>query len=144
MFGLELSKNVCQLVWCLAMHPNTRTLIQGGRAAVVHRTHLKEYISPFSQQPVLCSAFVCLYVNDGVLPQVGQSYLTSVYTTTVAGLHAAFMVFGMRPDLVLVNGPGGCSPSLVQLLAPRAKRARHLRVLVYIGRGVVILLHITA
>ena len=38
--------------------------------------------------------------------QVGQSYLTSVFTTLLAGLHAAYMVVKLRPDLVLVNGPG--------------------------------------
>lgn len=38
--------------------------------------------------------------------QVGQSYLTSVFTTLLAGLHAAYMVVKIRPDLVLVNGPG--------------------------------------
>lgn len=38
--------------------------------------------------------------------KVGQSYLSSVFTTLVAGLHAASMVVQVRPDLVLVNGPG--------------------------------------
>lgn len=37
---------------------------------------------------------------------MGQSYVTSVWTTLVAGLHAAAMVARIRPDLVLVNGPG--------------------------------------
>ena len=38
--------------------------------------------------------------------QVGQSFFTSVFTTIVAGLHAASLVVKIRPDLVLVNGPG--------------------------------------
>ncbi|CAN0372515.1 unnamed protein product, partial [Scytosiphon promiscuus] len=38
--------------------------------------------------------------------EVGQSYVTSVYTTLFAILHAAWMVVRIRPDLVLVNGPG--------------------------------------
>lgn len=38
--------------------------------------------------------------------QVGQSYLSSVFTTLFAGLHAASMVVRVRPDLILVNGPG--------------------------------------
>ncbi|CAM9369327.1 unnamed protein product [Laminaria digitata] len=42
--------------------------------------------------------------------EVGQSYLTSVFTTLLAGLHAAYMVVKIRPDLVLVNGPGTCIP----------------------------------
>lgn len=44
------------------------------------------------------------------LSQVGQSYLTSVFTTLVAGLHAAVVVVTVRPDLVLVNGPGEVTP----------------------------------
>ncbi|CAN0400273.1 unnamed protein product, partial [Ectocarpus sp. 8 AP-2014] len=45
--------------------------------------------------------------------QVGQSYLTSVFTTLLAGLHAAVVVVTVRPDLVLVNGPGTCIPVCV-------------------------------
>ncbi|CAM9665202.1 unnamed protein product [Ascophyllum nodosum] len=51
--------------------------------------------------------------------EVGQSYLTSVYTTLVAGLHAALMVVKIRPDLVLVNGPGTCIPICVAAFALR-------------------------
>ncbi|CAN0107278.1 unnamed protein product [Ectocarpus sp. 12 AP-2014] len=42
--------------------------------------------------------------------EVGQSYLTSVFTTLLAGLHAAVVVVTVRPDLVLVNGPGEVTP----------------------------------
>eukprot|EP00903_Cladosiphon_okamuranus_P015162 g14020.t1 len=45
--------------------------------------------------------------------EVGQSFLTSVFTTMVAGLHAASLVIKIRPDLVLVNGPGTCIPVCV-------------------------------
>lgn len=42
--------------------------------------------------------------------EVGQSYITSVWTTLVA-LAAAFrVVWAARPDLLLVNGPGTCLP----------------------------------
>ena len=42
--------------------------------------------------------------------EVGQSYLTSVFTTLVALAAAVGVVWRARPDLVLVNGPGTCVP----------------------------------
>ncbi|CAN0360370.1 unnamed protein product, partial [Hapterophycus canaliculatus] len=51
--------------------------------------------------------------------QVGQSYVSSVYTTLVAMLHAALMVVRIRPDLVLVNGPGTCIPVCLAAFALR-------------------------
>ncbi|KAK9791371.1 hypothetical protein WJX73_002186 [Symbiochloris irregularis] len=51
--------------------------------------------------------------------EVGQSYITSVWTTLVA-LYAAFaLVWTLRPQLVLVNGPGTCIPICVATLALR-------------------------
>ncbi|CBJ26373.1 beta(1,4)-N-acetylglucosaminyltransferase [Ectocarpus siliculosus] len=51
--------------------------------------------------------------------EVGQSYLTSVFTTLLAALHAAVVVVTVRPDLVLVNGPGTCIPVCVAAFALR-------------------------
>mmetsp|Transcript_21711 Transcript_21711/g.59504 ORF Transcript_21711/g.59504 Transcript_21711/m.59504 type:complete len:203 (-) Transcript_21711:81-689(-) len=42
--------------------------------------------------------------------EVGQSWLTSVLTTSVALLHAVSIVWSLKPDLVLANGPGTCVP----------------------------------
>lgn len=42
--------------------------------------------------------------------EVGQSYLTSVATTLVSLAFAFRLVLRVRPDLVLVNGPGTCIP----------------------------------
>ncbi|KAF8361551.1 algn-14 [Pristionchus pacificus] len=42
--------------------------------------------------------------------EVGQSYLTSVFTTAYASLHAFIIVSRIRPSIVLVNGPGTCVP----------------------------------
>ena len=42
--------------------------------------------------------------------EVGQSWLTSAFTTAVACGHAALLVFKKRPDVVLCNGPGTCVP----------------------------------
>jgi beta-1,4-N-acetylglucosaminyltransferase len=45
--------------------------------------------------------------------EVGQSYLTSVFTTLRALLTAVWIAFAQRPDLLLVNGPGTCLPVVV-------------------------------
>lgn len=42
--------------------------------------------------------------------EVGQSYITSVMTTTLATCHGLWLVFGIRPDIILCNGPGTCIP----------------------------------
>ncbi len=42
--------------------------------------------------------------------EVGQSYITSVYTTIHATLSSLPGVLRTRPDLVLCNGPGTCIP----------------------------------
>lgn len=51
--------------------------------------------------------------------EVGQSYVTSLWTTLVAGVYAATMVARIRPELVLVNGPGTCIPVCVVAFALR-------------------------
>lgn len=42
--------------------------------------------------------------------EVGQSYVTSVLTTMIATFHGLWLVFGVRPDMILCNGPGTCIP----------------------------------
>ncbi|KAK9821074.1 hypothetical protein WJX74_009066 [Apatococcus lobatus] len=42
--------------------------------------------------------------------EVGQSYISSIWTTLVAIWAAMYAVFTFNPDLVLVNGPGTCIP----------------------------------
>ncbi|KAH9329934.1 hypothetical protein KI387_002042, partial [Taxus chinensis] len=44
--------------------------------------------------------------------EVGQSYLTSVGTTLAATVHAMWLIFKIRPDMILCNGPGTCIPLL--------------------------------
>eukprot|EP00271_Cylindrocystis_brebissonii_P013291 TRINITY_DN33011_c0_g1_i1.p1 TRINITY_DN33011_c0_g1~~TRINITY_DN33011_c0_g1_i1.p1 ORF type:complete len:232 (-),score=16.67 TRINITY_DN33011_c0_g1_i1:95-790(-) len=45
--------------------------------------------------------------------EVGQSYVTSVGTTLLATAHAFGLVFAIRPELILCNGPGTCLPLAV-------------------------------
>ncbi|KAL0906989.1 hypothetical protein M5K25_025524 [Dendrobium thyrsiflorum] len=42
--------------------------------------------------------------------EVGQSYLTSIYTTLVAILHALWLMLKFRPEVIICNGPGTCIP----------------------------------
>lgn len=45
--------------------------------------------------------------------EVGQSYVTSMATTIVAIAHGLWLVFRIRPEIVLCNGPGTCIPICV-------------------------------
>lgn len=42
--------------------------------------------------------------------EVGQSFLTSAFTTAWAAIHAALAVLLFQPRLLLANGPGTCIP----------------------------------
>ncbi|XP_021891374.1 UDP-N-acetylglucosamine transferase subunit ALG14 homolog isoform X2 [Carica papaya] len=45
--------------------------------------------------------------------EVGQSYVTSVWTTLLALAHALWLMIKIRPQVVLCNGPGTCVPICV-------------------------------
>ena len=42
--------------------------------------------------------------------EVGQSYISSIYTTLVAILYSMKLVYTLRPNIILCNGPGTCIP----------------------------------
>ncbi|KMT05961.1 hypothetical protein BVRB_7g164500 [Beta vulgaris subsp. vulgaris] len=42
--------------------------------------------------------------------EVGQSYITSVWTTLIAIAHALWLMIKIRPQVILCNGPGTCIP----------------------------------
>ncbi|XP_023540517.1 UDP-N-acetylglucosamine transferase subunit ALG14-like isoform X2 [Cucurbita pepo subsp. pepo] len=42
--------------------------------------------------------------------EVGQSYFTSVWTTSIATLNALWLMLKIRPQVILCNGPGTCIP----------------------------------
>lgn len=42
--------------------------------------------------------------------RVGQSYITSIFTTILAILNAVPIVFNLKPQVLLLNGPGTCVP----------------------------------
>lgn len=45
--------------------------------------------------------------------EVGQKYITSIFTTSWALLYAGIVVLRHRPRVLLVNGPGTCLPLVV-------------------------------
>ncbi|KAJ0082408.1 hypothetical protein Patl1_10142 [Pistacia atlantica] len=45
--------------------------------------------------------------------EVGQSYITSIWTTLLAIAHALWLMIRIRPQVVLCNGPGTCIPLCV-------------------------------
>ncbi|GAB4816321.1 hypothetical protein N2152v2_003367 [Parachlorella kessleri] len=51
--------------------------------------------------------------------EVGQSFVTSVWTTLRALRHSVLVVLTFRPDVVLVNGPGTCLPICAAVLGAR-------------------------
>ncbi|PON39963.1 Oligosaccharide biosynthesis protein Alg14-like [Parasponia andersonii] len=42
--------------------------------------------------------------------EVGQSYITSVWTTLLALAHGLWLMIKIRPEVILCNGPGTCVP----------------------------------
>lgn len=42
--------------------------------------------------------------------EVGQSYITSIYTTMLAIVHALWLMLKFRPEVIICNGPGTCIP----------------------------------
>ncbi|XP_027342174.1 UDP-N-acetylglucosamine transferase subunit ALG14 homolog isoform X2 [Abrus precatorius] len=42
--------------------------------------------------------------------EVGQSYITSIWTTLIAMGHALWLMIKIRPEVILCNGPGTCIP----------------------------------
>ncbi|KAH7520574.1 hypothetical protein FEM48_Zijuj08G0159300 [Ziziphus jujuba var. spinosa] len=58
------------------------------------------------EKVVKASQFLQIYRSR----EVGQSYLTSVWTTLVAIAHALWIMIRIRPEVILCNGPGTCIP----------------------------------
>ncbi|GMH37084.1 hypothetical protein BSKO_04957 [Bryopsis sp. KO-2023] len=52
--------------------------------------------------------------------EVGQSFVTSTWTTLASLAHCATLVWREKPKLVLVNGPGTCIPVCLAAYAYRA------------------------
>jgi beta-1,4-N-acetylglucosaminyltransferase len=57
--------------------------------------------------------------------EVGQSFVSSVWTTAIALVDAARLVASTRPQLLLCNGPGTCLPLVAAAVALRATGGAH-------------------
>lgn len=51
--------------------------------------------------------------------EVGQSYMTSIFTTLHAFLYSVRIIYEVKPDLILCNGPGTCLPVVVSAFLAR-------------------------
>jgi len=51
--------------------------------------------------------------------EVGQSWLTTVFTTLISTMHSILLVPKLSPNLVLCNGPGTCIPICIGALVTR-------------------------
>ena len=51
--------------------------------------------------------------------EVGQSFVTSAFTTARATIHAVGLVWREAPDVVVTNGPGTCLPICLAAFASR-------------------------
>lgn len=51
--------------------------------------------------------------------EVGQGWLSTIFTTARASLHAVKLVISQKPNLILLNGPGTCVPILLGALCLR-------------------------
>ncbi|KAL6079106.1 UDP-N-acetylglucosamine transferase subunit [Balamuthia mandrillaris] len=63
--------------------------------------------------------------------EVGQSYLSSVWTTAYAFVYSVAIVLRTMPDLILCNGPGTCVPICVAAYIPKFFGWKHIT-LVYV------------
>lgn len=61
--------------------------------------------------------------------EVGQSFITSALTTTIALFHAVTAVLKQRPDVVLCNGPGTCIPVCIAAVLVRLLGIGHGRII---------------
>lgn len=61
--------------------------------------------------------------------EVHQSFVTSVFSTCYALVHSIWVVlFVIRPDLILANGPGTCVPVCMAAYIPRFLGLKHIKI----------------
>ena len=59
------------------------------------------------------NAHQCSYIAIPRSREVGQSYVSSVFSTLYSIAHSLRVVYSARPELILCNGPGTCLPIIV-------------------------------
>jgi len=60
--------------------------------------------------------------------EVGQSYVTALWTTLIASLASFRMVWELCPDLILCNGPGTCVPVVTSAFFLKTFGIKNIRV----------------
>ncbi|PQP91858.1 UDP-N-acetylglucosamine transferase subunit ALG14 [Prunus yedoensis var. nudiflora] len=81
----------------------------------LQKARLLEVTRPDSMEVTSSSQFMQVYRSR----EVGQSYITSVWTTSVALAHALWLMLRIRPQVILCNGPGTCIPLCVLVQWPQ-------------------------
>ncbi|KCV73192.1 beta-1,4-N-acetylglucosaminyltransferase [Fonticula alba] len=59
---------------------------------------------------------------------VGQSYISSIFTTLNALLFSIFLIWSEQPDMLVCNGPGTCLPLVFVAKLLRILHLGHCRV----------------
>lgn len=95
-----------------------------------------QLIQPF---PVLPTPLQLLTDNSPVYTihrsrEVGQSYITAVFSTLQAFWHSLLLVARLQPDCLLGNGPGTCLPLCVSavLLSALLRPLQPLPVVIFV------------
>jgi len=98
---------MCKINQALLMQPGNRDKYQPVRYVVAN--------SDVTSQRQLCAALPATTRDSDfiIVPRsrsVGQSWLSSIFTTLWALLWSCYLIWRDRPQLVLCNGPGTCVP----------------------------------
>eukprot|EP00123_Amoebidium_parasiticum_P000185 comp104524_c0_seq1/m.48769 comp104524_c0_seq1/g.48769 ORF comp104524_c0_seq1/g.48769 comp104524_c0_seq1/m.48769 type:complete len:221 (-) comp104524_c0_seq1:170-832(-) len=101
--------------------PRTYVLAETDQMSEVKARHLEAKLNPAGDQYT--------FRRIPRSREVGQSYVTSVLTTLRSQLSCLPLMLRLRPDLVMVNGPGTCVPICVLAILFRALYIKPCRVL---------------
>lgn len=110
----------CKTVICIGSGGHTTEMLQLLRTLDFGRYSPRYYIMASSDKTSPAKILAIENSNTDFeiveIPRsriVGQSYITSVFTTLYSILYSVPVVCRIRPDLVLCNGPGTCIPICV-------------------------------
>lgn len=110
----------CKTIICIGSGGHTTEMLKLVQTLDFSKYTPRTYIMASSDK--ISSSKICLVEGSNndfdivEIPRsrvVGQSYVTSVFTTLFSVIYCIPVVCRLRPDLVLCNGPGTCIPICV-------------------------------
>ncbi len=133
-------KSAVRTMIVLGSGGHTSELMPVVQALSVDRYAPRVYVAADERSVARAQAFEAARANwtTVTVPRarhVGQSYVTSVFSTLHAFLFSLWQVLRHRPQLVLCNGPGICVPIAVATLALRLVGGREASCVVFIESG---------